>query len=294
MEKPHHEHFMKEAPLSTRESAGIRKVVPVRLKEVVKKYFLLYGCLFLLVGFISRAEVLGRISLPWILLAVLLNIGFTLCKTATIYLLCREVREVSYFSVCRAFLKSVTIGIVTLTSKAGFLTSLFFHLGAQLDKKKAAWVVGVFIAANLAGFAFFLPWLFVLNPRTQILLSATSYLLVSCGIALVVRRPAVFGVIFFTILSYLINYLQISVIAISFHEILPSGLFRTIIVADLARVISHIPFGLGVLDGIFYWHFRESTAILNLPLFLIAVRLLGELLTAFWGLCVFGLEKVRN
>ena len=262
------------------------------LKKLVKKYFFLYGALFLLVVFVTRAEVFGQIYLPWILLAFLLNIGFSLSKTATLYMICREIPGISYLSILKAFLKSVTVGIVTFTGKTGFLATLFFYLGAQVDKKRAARIVGLFIATNLAGFIFFIPWLFALSVKIQILLSLACYFFVSFGSAVIARRPAVFGIVSLSLLSYTINYLQIAVIAVSFHGFFSSGLFRTIIVADLARVISHIPFGLGVLDGIFYWHFKESEAIMSLPLFLIAVRLLGELLTAFWGLCVFGAETI--
>ena len=75
------------------------------------------------------------------------------------------------------------------------------------------------------------------------------------------------------------NYAQMAVIARSLGASLDAVLFRAVIVADAARIVAHVPLGLGVFDGVFYILSKRSgiLSVLQLPAFFVLVRCFGEL-----------------
>lgn len=264
------------------------------LKILGKRYFLIYALLFLCFTFARGFQALPRIDYLWLFAAFLLNIVFALCKTASLYLAVRAIVPVRFPFIIRSFLKSVTVSIVTFTSKAGFLTALFFQLSGGMQKKESAQTMALFVTANLLGLVVFVPLFLPLPFFDQISTAGALFLISALSLVLYFKRKSAFLLLMLAMMSYLVNNLQISLIAHAFGVPFSLEFFKTVIVAEVARVISHIPFGMGVTDGIFYLHFKADPTILNFPLFLITIRLFGELLTAFWGFCVMAAETIME
>jgi hypothetical protein len=154
--------------------------------------------------------------------------------------------------------------------------------------------MSLFVAANILGLFIFAPLFFQIPWVWQAISMGLLFLMAVSGLFIFFRKKAVFFLMILAVLSYSINNFQITMIAHAFGVPFSFHFFRTVIVAEIARVISHVPLGLGVTDGIFYAHFQNDTALLNFPLFLVAVRMLGELLTAFWGILVFFFEMLTE
>lgn len=264
------------------------------LTGVLKKYFIVYA-LFILVFLLIRGFKLpGQAAWPWLILAFLLNVAFVIFKSAVLYLVACEIRpHISFVLISRAFLKSVTASVATFSGKIGFLTALFANMGVHLSKRESAKVLALYTGTNLSIFLSFLPFLLPLAPRQQFLGMILGAGAVICLLMLIGRniRLGLTGLCVF--FAYLTNYAQIAVIARSLGASWEVVLFRAVIAADVARIVSHVPLGLGVFDGVFYVLSKRSGILpaLQLPAFFILVRCFGELLTAFWGLVILVLEE---
>jgi len=246
----------------------------------------------------SRQWVLfGDVARGWLFGAFWLNVIFVFSKSGALYFLLRDVNpSVRWIQVLRSFLKSVAASVVTFTGKAGFLTALFVNMGAHVEKTNLAAVLFRYTALNLSVFLSFLPLFLISVPIWQITWMLCLNLAAAIIFWAVYRKKSVVWVFVFVFLSYLANYFQIVVIARSLGASFSPDLFRAVIAADLARVVSHIPLGIGAFDGVFYALSNTSKAfpVSKLPVFFVLVRLFGECMTACWGLLILVFEGLRG
>jgi hypothetical protein len=277
----------------------IRKRIEILLfvkkeRAILLKTVLLALIVVFFVLFFGNLKTLSHLNYSWFFLAILLSILFVLSKAGIIYFILKDKKRTSYFESIIYFLKSVAAGVLTFTSKVGFFSSLFIQMNKK-SKKNSFKPVILYALYNLLGILFFIPIFFPIDIKYKLICMLVIFIFSVILLSKAFKQKNSVGLAFLSTAAYLLDYAQIFCVGLAFGIRPELSFFGIIIISETARAISQIPLGLGVTDSILYVFLTGKGYSINFPLFLLAVRLFGELLTSFFGVLVLIKENfIKN